>query len=141
MGIRPFPKLKKNMKIDQISFSTGAAVGSAGSATATGYSIHVNGKIIAVYLSYQDSPPAGTTSIVLSDEADPSSESIITVANAATDVKIYPRRLLETNDGTDLTYDGTRKVYDHYVVNGRLEAIITGANADDYIDVTVWIET
>lgn len=126
--------------IEAIKFTTGAASGSAGSATATGYSHAVAGKILAVHVDYQDSPPAGTTDFTLSGESDPASESIITLTDAATDIKIYPRRVVETNDGTDITYDDTHKVYDYYVVDGRLEATIAQANAGDYCDVTVWIE-
>ena len=126
--------------IESIKLTTVAAVGANGSATATGYSIHVAGKIHAVHVAYLDSPPAGTTDFTLSDEGDPASESIITLTDAATDIKIYPRRLTETNDGTDITYDNTRKVYDYYIVEGRLEATIAQANAGDYCNVTVWIE-
>ena len=62
--------------INRVELSTGLAVGSAGSATATGYSVHVAGKVLAVYVDFQDSPPAATTDFTLSDEADPASESI-----------------------------------------------------------------
>lgn len=126
--------------IDRVQFSTGAAVGANGAATKTGYSGALQGKIIAVHVDYQDSPPAGTTDFTLADESDPAAETIVTLANQATDLKIYPRRLLETNDGTDLTYDGTRKVYGKYPVYGRLKATIAQANAADYCLVTVWLE-
>jgi len=125
--------------IDRVQFSTGAAAGEDGSATATGYSVPVSGLILAVHVNYQDSPPE-TTDFALSDESDPASESIVSLANQATDLKIYPRRLLETNDGADLTYDGTRKVYGPYAVHGRLKATIAQANAADYCDVTVWLQ-
>lgn len=126
--------------LDFIMFSTGAATGGAGVATSTGHSQTVSGKVLAVYIDYQDAPPAGTTDFTLSDENDPASESIISLANAATDIKIYPRRVTELNDGTDITYDGANEVYDYYVVHGRLEATIAQANNDDYCDVYVWIE-
>ena len=126
--------------IDRIQWSTGTAAGSAGSATATGHSPHISGKVLAVHVAYQDSPPA-STDVTVSDEADPSSEAIVNLANANSDVKLYPRRVLETNDGTDLTYDGTRKVYGPHVVHGRLEATIAGANAGDSATITAWIET
>jgi hypothetical protein len=125
--------------IDRIQFSTGAASGTDGTATATGYSPPVAGRVLAVHVDYQDSPP-NTTDFTLSDEADPASESIVTLADQATDQKLYPRRLLETNDGTDLTYDGTHKIYEPYVVHGRLKATIAQANAADYCVVTVWLE-
>lgn len=126
--------------IDRLEWSTGAAVGSAGSATATGYSSHVQGKVLAVYVAYLGSPPAGTTDFTLSDEGDPGSESIISLTNAATDIKIYPRRITEKNDGTDILYVAGEEVFEPYVVHGRLEATIAGANAADYVTVTVWIE-
>jgi hypothetical protein len=124
--------------ISLVKFDTGAAAGSAGSATSTAYSTHISGEILAVYVKYQGSPPAGTTDFTLSDETDPSSENIISITDAATDIKIYPRRVLELNDGTDITYDGTNEVYGKYIVHGRLEAKIDDANAADYCDVYVW---
>ena len=126
--------------IDRVQWSTGATTGGAGAGTATGYSPHVEGRVLAVHVDYVGSPPAGTTDFTLSDESDPASESIVSLTDQATDIKVYPRRLLETNDGTDVTYDGTRKVYGHYVVHGRLEAVIAQANNDDSVTVTVWIE-
>lgn len=126
--------------IDRVEFSTGAAVGDDGAATATAYSPRVAGKVLAVYVDYVGSPPAATTDFTLSDEADPGSESIISLTNAATDIKIYPRRVTEMNDGTDILYTTGEEVYEPYVVCGRLEATIAGANADDSVTVTVWIE-
>jgi len=128
--------------IDSVKWSTGAATGGAGVATATGYSPAIHGEILAVHVAYLGSPPAGTTDFTLSDEQDPAAESIITLVNAATDVKIYPRRVLEQNDGTDLFYVAAgESVYGLYAVHGRMEATIAGANNDDYCDVTVWFRT
>ena len=126
--------------IRRVELSTGAATGGAGAATATGTSTPVHGRVLKVYVNYQGSPPAGTTDFTLSDESDPASESIISLSNTATDQTVYPRRVTELNDGTDITYDGTNEVYDYYVVHGRLEATIAQANDDDYVDVTVWLE-
>ncbi|OGT28090.1 MAG: hypothetical protein A2Z17_07185 [Gammaproteobacteria bacterium RBG_16_66_13] len=125
--------------IDRTQFSTGAAAGASGAATATGYSPHIIGKILAVHADYQDSPPA-TTDFTLSDENDPAAENIVNLVDQATDIKVYPRRLLEDNTGADLTYDGTRKVHGEYVVHGRLKAVIAQANAADSVLVTVWFE-
>jgi hypothetical protein len=127
--------------IDRVQFSTGAATGGAGAATATGHSVHVSGEVLAVYVVYQDSPPAATTDFTLSDEADPASEAIISLTNAATDIKIYPRRITEKNDGTDVLYAAGEEVHEPYPVCGRLEATIAGANAADYVDVTVWLRS
>jgi hypothetical protein len=127
--------------IDRVTLTTGAAAGGAGLATATGYSPHVTGKVLAVYVAYLGSPPAATTDFLLSDADDPASESIISLPNAATDIKIYPRRVTEKNDGTDILYVAGEEVYEPYVVHGRLEATIAQANDADYCDVTVWLES
>ncbi len=125
--------------MDRVVVSTGPAAGAAGSATATGYGPAVSGQVLAVYVYYGDSPPA-TTDFTLSDEDDPAGEAIVNLANVNTSQKLYPRRLLEANDGTDLTYDGTRKVYGEYVIHGRLKATIAQANANDYVTAVVWVE-
>ena len=124
--------------IDRVQWSTGKTTGGAGVATATGYSPHVKGELLAVHVGYVGSPPA-TTDVTLSDEGDPAAEAIVSLANANADVKLYPRRLLETNDGTDLTYDGTRKVYGPHVVHGRLKAVIAQADDDDSATITAWV--
>ena len=125
--------------IDRIQFTTGAAAGEDGSATATGYSPPVAGKILAVHLDYVGSPPA-TTDFTLSDEADPASENIVSLADANTDVKLYPRRKIQDNGNNDVTFDGTNEIYEPYVIHGRLKATIAQANPADYITVTVWLE-
>lgn len=126
--------------IDRVQFSTGAAVGDTGTgdATATGYSPPIAGEILAVHVDYQGSPPAGTTDFTLSDEADPASEAIVSLTDAATDIKIYPERVVEKNDGTDWLYAAGEEVSRPYVVHGRLEATIAQANTADYCLVTVW---
>jgi hypothetical protein len=126
--------------IDRVFLTTGLATDGAGVATATGYSIPVAGKVLAVYVNYQDSPPGATTDFTLSDEADPASESIVSLTDQATDIKIYPRRVTEQNDGTDILYTSGEEVFEPYVVHGRLKATIAQANDNDYVDVTVWIE-
>ena len=125
--------------IDRVQWSTGTAAGSAGAATATGHSPHISGKVLSVHVAYLDSPPA-TTDVTVSDEADPASEAIVSLANANTDTKLYPRRVVELNDGTDVTYDGTNEVYEPYVVHGRLEATIAGANSGDSATITAWVD-
>ena len=126
--------------IDRVQWSSGEASGSAGSATATGCSPHVAGEVLAVYIDYVDSPP-NTTDVTISDEADPASEAIVSLANAATDIKLYPRRVTEKNDGTDILYTTGEEVYEPYVVHGRLEATIAQANSGDSVTVTAWIRS
>ncbi len=126
--------------IDRAKWSTGVAAGGAGTATATGYSPPIQGKVQAVHVAYVDSPPSGTTDFTLSDEGDPISESIISLTNQATNIKIYPRRVTEKNDGTDILYETGEEVHEPYVVHGRLEATIAQANVGDSVTVTVWYE-
>lgn len=126
--------------IDRIQFSTGAAVGADGVATATGHSSHVAGLVLAVHVDYVDSPPGATTDFTLSDENDPASEAIINLTDQATDIKICPRRITEQNDGTDILYVTGEEVFEPFAVHGRLEATIAQANAGDSVTVTVWIE-
>lgn len=123
--------------IDIVQFSTGLTTGGAGAASAIAYSPPIQGEIIAVHVNYDGSPPA-TTDLTLSDENDPAAESIITLANQASDIKLYPRRILEDNTGADLTYDGTYKVHGPYTVHGRLKVTIAQANDNNSAYVTVW---
>lgn len=125
--------------IDCVEWSTGLTSGGAGASTATAYSPRISGKILAVNVAYIGSPP-NTTDVTLSDEEDPAAESIISLANAATDIKIYPRRVTEKNDGTDILYTTGEEVYEPYVVCGRLKAVIAEANDDDAAVITVWYE-
>jgi hypothetical protein len=124
--------------LDRIVIQTDPATGGAGAATATAYSPDVSGEVLAVDVAYGDSPPA-TTDVTLQDENDPRAENIVDLANANTDVKIYPRRVTELNDGTDITYDGTNEVYTPYIVHGRLKLTIAQANNDDYVTATIWV--
>jgi hypothetical protein len=126
--------------IDCIQFTTGAAAGSDGAATATGHSSHVAGMVLAAHMDYVDSPPAATTDFTLSDEGDPASEAIISLTDQATDIKVYPRRITEKNDGTDILYESGEEVHEPFIVHGRLEATIAQANAGDSVTVTVWIQ-
>jgi len=128
------------MGVDRIQFSTGAAVGSAGAATSTGCCPHVAGRVLAVHVAYVGSPPAGTTDVTLEDEADPAGEKIVSLVDGATDVKVCPRRKVQDNLGSDVTFDGSNEVYEPYVVHGRLKATIDQVNSGDSATVTVWVE-
>ena len=121
--------------IDRIVINTGLTTGGAGASTATAYSQHVSGNIIAVQITYGGSPPAGTTDVTLSDESDPAAENVINKANTATNAKHHPLRLAQDNTGADLTV-----IYTPYAVHGRLKLTIAQANDDDYAVATVWLD-
>jgi hypothetical protein len=124
--------------IDRVQWSTGACVGNDDAATATGYSPPVRGKVLAVYVDYTTA--AANPDYTLVDEDDPASENIANLANQKTDIKIYPRRVTEKNDGTDILYAAGEEVFEPYVVHGRLAATLAQADADDTAVTTVWIE-
>lgn len=125
--------------IDRIVFTTGPAVGTNGVAVATGYSAPVNGEVMAVYIKYQDNPPAATTDFKLSEEDTPTSGNIISLSNTATSTRVFPRVLIKDNTGTNITYDGNRNVPDYYIALGRLKGILSQCNEGDYADITVWM--
>jgi len=124
--------------IDKVQWTVGPAVGGDDAATVTSYSPHVSGFIHKVHVDYTS--VAANPDFTLSDEGDPGSELIVNLLNQKTDITIYPRRVIELNDGTDITYDGTNEVYDRYIVHGRLEGIFAQADADEQVICTVWIE-
>ena len=112
------------------------AVGGDGVATATVTdSPPVCGVVWAVHIAYKDSPPAGTTDIALTGAATPAIP-VLAVADNATDGWYYPMHQADdAASGTDITNQGTL-----CVIDDRLKATISGANADDYAVLTVVYE-
>lgn len=125
--------------IDLVKFTTQQASGGDGVATATGYSPPVFGRVLSVNVQFNDSPPA-SVDINLSDEGDPAQESIVTRTNCNADFRCYPRRTVQSNANADLSYDGTRKVCEPYVVHGRLLGSLSQANDGDSVTFMVWLE-
>jgi len=123
--------------LDRIQIKATAS-GTAGAASATAYSPNViKGEILKVHVNYTGD--TNTMDVALSDEADPASEEIINLDDQDTDITLYPRRVLETNDGTDLEYASGYSVYAPYVVYGRLELTVAQADDGDIVEVTVWL--
>lgn len=122
--------------LDRIQI-TATASGSAGSATATAYSSPVSGLVHKVYVDYQDD--TDTTDVTLQDENDPASENIVNLADNDTDKTLYPRRKVQDNTGSDVTYDGTNEIYERYPVHGRLKLSVAQADDADVVVVTVWL--
>ncbi len=123
--------------IDIVVIDTGKAVGSNGSATANA-SANARGKILAVGIVYLDSPPSGSTDVVLSTPVQSNNhpvETILTRTNTATDGSFYPRRVNDDNVGAAVSGEETE-----IVASGVLNAKIQGANANDRAIVTVVLE-
>lgn len=125
--------------IDLVKFATEPATGGTGTASAAGYSPPVEGKILSVNVAYHENMPA-SADVALYEEEDPTQEMIIQRLNNNINFRCYPRRPVQTNSNTDITYDGTRKVYDVYVVHGRLKGTLTQANDGSIAIFTVWVE-
>jgi len=124
--------------IDRVQWTVGPAVGADDAATVTAYSPHVSGFVHKVHVNYTSA--AANPDFTLWDEGDPASELIVNLLNQKTDITIYPRRVTETNDGTDVLYVAGEEVHDRFIVHGRLEATFAQADADDQVICTVWIQ-
>ncbi len=123
--------------IDVVVIDTGAAVGSNGVATANADK-KAWGKILAVGIVYLDSPPAGSTDVILSTPAQSNKhpvETILTKSNSSTNAWYYPRRVYDDNVGAIVSGEETE-----FVASGILNAKIDQANADDSAIVTVVLE-
>ena len=125
--------------------NSGAAAGVAGSATANASSNHkLQGKVHAVYVKYNDAPPAGTTDVTVATVgAAPHvpAITILSIANAATDVLKYPRVQVHGTDGAALTMDGTRILTDKIAIDDSVKVTITQADAADNVDVWLCLES
>lgn len=123
--------------------NSGAASGGAGTATANASSAKLRGKIHAVYVKYNDSPPAGTTDVTVATVGTSPyvpAITILTLANAATDTLKYPRVQVHGTDGTALTMDGTRILTDKIAIDDSVKVTIAQANDADSIDVWLALE-
>lgn len=121
--------------------NTGVAAGGAGTATNNAStSTTVSGEILGIYLKYNDSPPAGTADVVVktlgTGSGAPPTNTILTVADAATSGWFYPRHLADSEAGAALNTAGDElrvAVPVHDVIN----VAIAQANNGDSVDA--WI--
>lgn len=117
------------------------ATGSAGSASGVGRTdVTVTGKILAIHLDYHSAAPASTDVTVETVGGPPL--TILDRANANTDGWFYPRRPVQDYQGNDLTYDGTRKIHEPFVVSDQLKVTVGGSNAlDPCLTAQIYWET
>lgn len=112
--------------------NSGAAAGSAGSATADAdYGRIVSGLLVGVYVRYNDSPPGATTDVTLKTKGNSTpSYNLLVLTDAATDGLFLPR--LPAND----TAGGAETPVDQLIpVHDDVNVAIAGANAGDSADV------
>jgi hypothetical protein len=119
--------------------NSGVAVGNNGQATANAdTTIRVIGKVFGIYVKYNDSPPAGTTDVVVKTKGTspaPPTYNLLTLTNAATDGWFYPQAQIHTVVGAAI--DGE---YTPLLVHDYLNVAIAGANAGDSVDVWLLVE-
>ncbi|RJX17538.1 MAG: hypothetical protein C4575_12915 [Desulforudis sp.] len=120
-------------------FNSGEAVGNNGVATANANSmIRLRGKIMGIYVKYNDSPPAATTDVVIkalgTSPAAPT-YNLLALANGATDGWRYPQALIHTVAGVEIAGEYTPLLIDDYI-----NVLIDQANAGDNVDVWLMLE-
>jgi hypothetical protein len=126
------------MAVDLITI-TATASGSDGSATGEATSAtEAIGKVLAVYVD--ENAAATTIDVTLAMSGTPN-ENILNLANVTADGWYYPRKQVCINDGTALTYDGTNKQVEPFVVHDTLKLSLAQANDGDSVTVYVYIRT
>lgn len=117
--------------------NSGAAVGGNGVATSNADSnVRVCGYVMSVYVKYNDSPPAGTTDVIVKTKGTNSpSLTILTLTNGATDGWRHPRLLMDDDAGADLT-----GVYEAVLIDDYINVKIDQANAADNVDVYLIVD-
>lgn len=121
------------MAIRRTSITASPAAGSSGAATVTVNSVTpIDGEIIAVHLAYLDSPPALTTDVTLVEIGVSPAQTILAVANAATDGWFYPMAQAKNQAGSDISGMG-RPIH----VSGNVALTIAQADANDGVTATI----
>ena len=117
--------------LDSFTFDTGLTTGGAGVSTATSPPQTINGRITAIALTYDGSPPAGTTDVVVRVKAHGSQpvQTLLTVTNAATDGWFYPTAAMTGGAAGDLQGG--------IPVAGEVEVVISQANDNDGVRAVV----
>jgi hypothetical protein len=99
------------------------------------------GKILAVEIDY----PANTVTVDI-DAVNTvgTDEKILNLAAANTDTKVYPRVQVQDNTGSDLDLSdsegGDTKVYDYFVINGKLKLSLASGTDEQTVTVRVFLE-
>lgn len=123
--------------------NSGDAVGSAGAALNDADSpLSINGKIIAVYVKYNGSPP-GTTDVVVSTKgtfpAAPS-RAILTLTNKNASGWFHPQTPVMNGLGVAVTFNGSNELYQEIPVDDHINVSIDDADAPDNVDVWIMVE-
>ncbi|MGB9673648.1 MAG: hypothetical protein ACPL3P_05880 [Anaerolineales bacterium] len=124
--------------MDVIKFSTEAASGSVGNASAHGYSPMMSGLVYKVVIDFANPAPS-TCDVTLTDVNDPAAEAIVQLTDVNTQRVLYPRRAMTTNSGTNATYNGSQFVPTPYTVHGYLRLNLEQADPGCVVTATVYV--
>jgi hypothetical protein len=122
--------------------NSGPALGGAGVATANKDSSGpLTGKLIAVYVKYNDTPPAGTTDVVIATKGTLAPAiTLLTRTNTATAGLFFPRLYQQDAVGVDLQFAATFKIPAEIPIADYVNVKIDQCDANDNIDVWLWLE-
>jgi hypothetical protein len=119
-------------------FNSGAAVGNDGQATANIDTPHrLCGRVAAIYVKYNDSPPA-TTDVVIKTKGTapaPPSYNLLALTDAAASGWFYPQAQIHSVVGAAIADEYTSLLIDD-VINIEIDQ----ANANDNVDVWLLLD-
>ena len=98
----------------------------------------VFGKLLAV--QWVDGDLVDGVDAVLSVAGSAHLQTLLTLTDANSDAWYYPRTPVHTNAGADITYDGTRIVYDKFMLAGKLSLAIASGGSVKTGGAYVFIE-
>ena len=109
----------------------------AGATTASAYSVPIRGRVMAVGVDY----PAHTCTVDLDSDGEASDQKIMDLAAASTDKTYYPRTPVSTYTGAETVLSYTAlKVYEPFVVYGRVKLSVAAGTAGDSVSVYLMVE-
>lgn len=114
-------------------FSSGVTTGGAGTSTNNNTTpLNINGLLAAVYVQYNDTPPATSDVTVVTLGTSPSAPALtlLAVSNAATSGWFFPRAVEHLNtDGSALT------THTYMPLADKVKVTLAQANDGDSVDV------
>ena len=120
--------------IRKYKISSGA-IAADGSASA--YSVAIRGRILAVGVDY----PTNTCTVDLDSDGEASAQKILDLAAANTDATYYPRTPVCIYTGAETVFWYTAlKVYEPFVVYGRVKLTIASGTAGESVSVYLVVE-
>lgn len=118
--------------------NSGVAAGGAGVATANASTSHiVSGRVMGIYVKYNDTPPATTdvTIKTVGTSPAPPTYNFLVLTNAATDGWFYPQVQIHDTAGSAIAAE-----YTPLLVHDNINVTIAQANSGDSVDVWLLVD-